>query len=120
MELNSDGTLSIAAATVDAAGLDALILQMANARMQMQPEVPRSLDLDAGGTLVTIDVTELEWGVADDAVPTLCLRSPGFGWLAYAIQTRELATLHAVIGRHLARHQVAALSIDPAGGAQTH
>lgn len=92
---NSDITVQIDT-TLDAAGLEDLIRQLAMARAAMQPPVPMNIEDMIGGSAASLlqDATSLaaQPPTADGQV-VVRLRSEGLGWVGWRLAPQHIYAL---------------------------
>jgi len=92
IKLNEDGTLSISSCTLSTQELDETLLQLAQIRLKMNPQIPLDCP-DAPLTVpggARIGIGSL---LTDEGFVMLALRHPGFGWLAYELLPRDASTI---------------------------
>lgn len=105
MELNEDGTVSIQAARLTAAGVDETLRELAKLRAQMQPPVPHRLDLQSGDNLLVLTDPALVVGQSAHGV-ALSVRHTGFGWCTFVLPPGKAAQLQRFIAKRTAHEDV--------------
>ncbi|VWC78598.1 hypothetical protein BLA17378_03752 [Burkholderia aenigmatica] len=92
LKLNEDGTLSIPAGTLTTKEVEELLLQLAQARYQMEPAVEKNCPEDTWAATGGVRIG-LGHQLSEDGFVVLALRHPGFGWLTFEILQSDARTI---------------------------
>jgi hypothetical protein len=97
MEINIvTGHRPIAGVVLSAAELDGVMAGLADIRSKMTPEIPQKFP--HGQPIHNHEATNYLFGIDPfSGIPSLSFRSPGFGWLTFAIPEAEIERIYRAL-----------------------
>jgi hypothetical protein len=99
--LNTDGLLSIDAATLSTSEVDKLIQQLALIRSRMSPAIALEIDQAPDDNITSVTEPPLAISKTEEGDISIFFRHQGFGWFAFIFPTQQAAFLHAALGKRL-------------------